>query len=416
MKTFLQFVLPVVVLVAAGFAAKTLIDMREVPEAEAREVLVPRVRTLPAEESDYEVWVPSRGSVVPRTESRLVVEVAGRVVGISPDLVSGGFFEEGDVLLEIDPRDYELALAQAELDVARSERRLAEEQADADVARREWETIGRGEATPLTLREPQVAEAEAALAASRAMLERAKRDLSRTQVTAPFSGRVRTKSVDVGQYVQPGVAVATLYATDVAEVRLPLPDGELQFLQLPVSGRTGEEARPQVRLSATFAGERRRWEGTIVRTEGEIDPRTRMVMTVAQVVDPYGQDNPSSSVPLAIGMFVEADIRGVVLEDVIVLPRTALRDDGKLYVLDGDDRLRFVDVQVVRAERDSVVTRADIAPGTRVVVSPLEIVTDGMQVRDVGVDRPRPEPGEAPSGAALFEARQSESGEGGPAR
>ncbi len=403
MNTLLKFVLPLVVLALAGFATKTLIDMREVPEPEAREVIVPRVRTMRAESTDYEVWVPSRGSVVPRTESRLVVEVAGRVTAISPDLVSGGFFEAGDVLLEIDPRDYELAVAQAELDVARSERRLAEENADAEVARREWETIGRGEATPLTLREPQVAEAVASLAAAEAMLERAKRDLNRTRVTAPFSGRVRDKSVDLGQYVQPGVAVATLYATDVAEVRLPLPDAELQFLQLPVAGRPGEDARPLVRLSATFAGERRRWEGTIVRTEGEIDPRTRMVMTVAQVIDPYGQEDPTSSVPLAIGMFVEASIHGIVLEDVLVLPRTALRDNGQVFVLDENDRLRFVDAEIIRAERENVVVRAKIEEGTRVVISPLEIVTNGMQVRDVNVDRGAPA-AEASGGAALFEA------------
>ena len=413
MNTLLKFVLPLVVLVVAGFATKTLIDMREVPEPEAREVVVPRVRTIRAESTDYEVWVPSRGSVVPRTESRLVVEVAGRVTAISPDLVSGGYFETDDVLLEIDPRDYELAVAQAELDVARSERRLAEEQADAEVARREWETIGRGDATPLTLREPQVAEALASLAAAEAMLERAKRDLDRTRVTAPFSGRVRDKSVDLGQYVQPGVAVATLYATDVAEVRLPLADAELQFLELPVAGRPGAQSRPLVRLSATFAGERRQWEGTIVRTEGEIDPRTRMVMTVAQVIDPYGQDNPESSVPLAIGMFVEAEIHGIVLEDVLVLPRTALRDDGQVFVLDQDDRLRFVSTEIVRAERENVVVRAEIASGTRIVISPLEIVTDGMQVRDINVDRASSTPEES-GGAALFEPKDA--GAGGPAR
>lgn len=410
MKTLLKFVLPLVVLVVGGLGTKALIDMREVPEPEPREVVVPRVRTIAVEATDYEVWVPSRGSVVPRTESRLVVEVAGRVTAISPDLVSGGFFEVNDVLLEIDPRDYELAVAQSNLDVARAERNLAEQQADADVARREWETIGRGEATPLTLREPQVAEAQASLAAAAAMLERAKRDLSRTRVTAPFSGRVRQKSVDLGQYVQPGVGVATLYATDIAEVRLPLPDAELQFLMLPVAGRPGaDQRRPQVRLSATFAGARRHWEGTIVRTEGEIDPRTRMVMTVAQVIDPYGQDDPEQQVPLAIGMFVEADIHGIVLEDVLVLPRTALRDDGQIFVLDEDDRLRFVSAVIVRAERENVVVRAEIETGTRVVVSPLEIVTNGMQVRDIGADGAAT-PTEEPTGAALFETSDADNG------
>jgi RND family efflux transporter MFP subunit len=336
-----------------------------------------------AEPTDHEVWVTSRGTVVPRTESQLVVEVPGRVVRISPDLVSGGFFEAGEVLLEIDPRDLELAVAQAELDVARSRRRLAEEEADAEVARREWETLGTGEPTPLTLREPQVAEARAQVAAAEALLERARRDLARTRVTAPFSGRVRDKRVDLGQYVQPGTPVATLYATDVAEVRLPLADGELAFVELPVAGLRDVEKRPEVELVAHFAGDRRSWTGRVVRTEGEIDPRTRMVMTVAEVREPY---DPSRVVPLAIGMFVEARIRGVLLEDVLVLPREALREGDRVYALDEEDRLLVREVRVLRAERDRVVLRAEELAGARVVVSPLELVTDGMRVRDLGVD------------------------------
>ena len=383
MKTLFKILLPLVVLAAGAAAALQLAAQREVPEPEPREVPLPSVRTVLAEPTDHEVWVTSRGTVVPRTESQLVVEVPGRVVRISPDLVSGGFFEAGEVLLEIDPRDLELAVPQAELDVARSRRRLAEEEADAEVARREWETLGTGEPTPLTLREPQVAEARAQVAAAEALLERARRDLARTRVTAPFSGRVRDKRVDLGQYVQPGTPVATLYATDVAEVRLPLADGELAFVELPVAGLRDAEKRPEVELVAHFAGDRRSWTGRVVRTEGEIDPRTRMVMTVAEVREPY---DPSRVVPLAIGMFVEARIRGVLLEDVLVLPREALREGDRVYALDEEDRLLVREVRVLRAERDRVVLRAEELAGARVVVSPLELVTDGMRVRDLGVD------------------------------
>ncbi len=383
MKTLFKILLPLVVLAAGAAAALQLAAQREVPEPEPREVPLPSVRTVLAEPTDHEVWVTSRGTVVPRTESQLVVEVPGRVVRISPDLVSGGFFEAGEVLLEIDPRDLELAVAQAELDVARSRRRLAEEEADAEVARREWETLGTGEPTPLSLREPEVAEARAQVAAAEALLERARRDLARTRVTAPFSGRVRDKRVDLGQYVQPGTPVATLYATDVAEVRLPLADGELAFVELPVAGLRDVEKRPEVELVAHFAGDRRSWTGRVVRTEGEIDPRTRMVMTVAEVREPY---DPSRVVPLAIGMFVEARIRGVLLEDVLVLPREALREGDRVYALDEEDRLLVREVRVLRAERDRVVLRAEELAGARVVVSPLELVTDGMRVRDLGVD------------------------------
>jgi len=386
MKLWLKILLPFVVLLLGAGAAKTLFDSRELPVAQPPEIPVPIVTTLEARRTRHAVQVESRGTVVPRTESQLVVEVSGRVLWVSPQLVSGGFFEAGDELLRIDPRDFELARAQAELEVARSSRRLAEEEADAEVARKEWERLGQGEPTPLSLRQPQVAEARAALTSAEALLERAERDLARTTLAAPFPGRVRQESVDVGQYVRLGEAVATVYGTEVAEVRLPLPDGELEFLSLPFAAAGSEERRPAVELSAEFAGEGRSWTAHVVRTEGEIDPTTRMVMAVAQVEDPYGREAEEPGVPLALGMFVEGRIQGHVLEDVFVLPRTALRDDEMVYVLDADDRLHFVAAEVVRREREQVILRAEIPDGTRVVVSPIEVVTDGMRVRDLAND------------------------------
>ncbi|MFT7667996.1 MAG: RND family efflux transporter MFP subunit [Planctomycetota bacterium] len=387
MKTFLKFLLPVVVLICGAFAAKHLANSRVIPQSEPPVIPRPIVTTIPAKLTDYRVIVSSQGTVIPRTESQMVVEVSGRVTFVSKSLISGGFFDEGEILLEIDPRDYELATAQAELDVARAQRRLKEEEADADVARNEWERMGEGEASSLTLHEPQIAEAKASLAAATAMKERALRDLERTKLLAPFGGRVRNKSVDLGQFVARGSAVAMLYATDIAEVRLPLPDNELEFLTLPFGAPSeNAESRARVELSAIFAGKRRSWDARIVRTEGEIDMKTRMVMAVAQVEDPYGRKRPEQEVPLALGMFVDGQISGHVLENVMQFPRSALRDGEQLYALDQEDRLRFVPANVIRRERDRVILRAEIPEGTRVVVSPLEIVTNGMLVRDLGSD------------------------------
>ncbi len=200
-------------------------------------------------------------------------EVAGRVIWVSPSFASGGFFDDGQPLLRIEPSDYREAVIQARAAAAREELRAARERAEADVARKEWGDLGGGEATPLTLREPQLAEAEAALEAARAALERAERNLDRTEIRAPYDGRVRHKQVDVGQYVTPGTPVATIYAVDYAEVRLPLADEELAFIDLPLDywGDSGRGPGPEVVLSARFAGRAHRWEGHIVRTEGEID-------------------------------------------------------------------------------------------------------------------------------------------------
>jgi RND family efflux transporter MFP subunit len=386
MNPLLKILLPILVLALGAGVAKQLIDRREIPEPEERQVVLPIVRTLRAQATDWRVVVPSRGTVVPLTETQLVVEVGGRVTHVSPQLVNGGFFETGELLLEIDPRDHELARAQSRLEVARAERRLAEEEADSAVARAEWERLGEGEASALALREPQVAEARATLVAAQAHLERAERDIERTRISAPFDGRVRSESVDVGQYVSPGTPVATVYATDVAEVRLPLSDGELAFLELPFGARGDESGElPAVLLSADFAGRRRTWPARIVRTEGEIDPSTRMVMAVARVEDPYGRAG-GTEMPLALGMFVDARLQGILLHDVFVLPRTALRDGARIFLLDGEDRLRFLPVEILRSEREVVIVRAALSEGARVVVSPLEIATDGMRVRDVGGD------------------------------
>jgi RND family efflux transporter MFP subunit len=389
MKNLLRVLLPILVLAAGVLGAKRLIDSRPEVKPKPPVVVLPTVQVVRLAPQAYQVEIATQGTVVPRTESDVVAEVAGRVLEVSPALVSGGFFQRGELLVRLDSRDYELALAQAKLAVAQAERRLAEEEADAAVALREWGEIGEGEPSALTLREPQVKEAHAALEAAQATLGKAGLDLERTEVRATFDGRIRSKGVDLGQFVLPGTKLARVYAVDSAEVRLPLPDDSLTNIDLPlgIPGRAEGAERPEVLLSARFAGEERSWPARVVRTEGEIDPRTRMVMAVAEVTDPYGLHAETPGVPLAVGMFVEAKLRGRVLEDVFVLPRAALRDDSQVYALSEDDRVQMLDVVVVHSAREEVVVRgAQLTEGQRVVVSPIEIVTEGMQVRDVSTD------------------------------
>jgi RND family efflux transporter MFP subunit len=383
MKKSLKFILPFVVLIVAAIGAAALIKMRPRPQTRVPEIRPPLVRVQPVRGEDLRMTVHSQGTVVPRTESALVPEISGRVVTVSPSLVAGGFFETGDVLLTIDPRDYELAVIRARADVARAEKQLRQEEAESEVARREWGELGRGEASPLTLRLPQMEEARAALASAGAALERAELDLERTGVRAPFAGRVRDKTVDVGQFVVRGNPVATLYAVDYAEVRLPIPDDQLRFVDLPLDYR-GEAATgrgPKVTLRAAFGGRQHEWQGRIVRTEGEIDPRSRVVYAVARVEDPYARGDDPDRPPLAVGLFVEADIAGRLYENVVALPRTALRDNGRVLVVDPDERLRFRQVEVLRAERDRVVILSGLESGERVCVTALDAVVDGMRVR-----------------------------------
>ena len=386
MPRLTKILLPVVIVLFAGLVAFAIFEFRPTPDTRRPEILPPVVRVETAAAERIRLTVRSQGTVTPRTESQVVPEVSGRVTRVSDAFVAGGFFEKGDVLLEVDPYDYHQAVVRARAEVAQARLRLANEEAEADVARREWEDLGRGDGSPLALRVPQVENARAALGAADAAVERAQRDLERTTVRAPYAGRLRTKQVDVGQFVVRGAPVATIYAVDWAEVRLPLPSRELAFVDVPLDyrGERPGSAGPEVVLSAEFGGRTYTWNGRIVRTEGERDPRTRMVQVVARVPDPYGRGPDSDRPPLAVGMFVEAEIQGTVAEGVTALPREALRTDGRVWVVDPDDRLRFRDVTVLRAERDRVLIADGLAAGDRVCVSPLETATDGMLVRVAG--------------------------------
>jgi RND family efflux transporter MFP subunit len=381
-KAVLRVLLPLVVIGIAVLATIALFRSRPEVPTEARTIELPSVRVETVVVQDLPMTVVSQGTVSPRIESQLVPEIAGRVMWASPSFASGGFFEEGDALLRIDPYNYQQAVIAARSQVAQSRLRLAQEEAEADVAHREWEDLGRGDATALTLREPQLEDARASAQAAESNLERAQRDLDRSDVTAPFAGRVRQKSVDVGQFVTVGSPVATLYAVDAAEVRLPLPDAELKYLDVPLAYRGREErVGPRVTLRADFAGESYAWQGRIVRTEAEIDPVSRMVNVIAQVDDPYAPGSDPRRPPLAVGMFVEAEIEGRIANEVVVLPRAVLRGRDQVLVVDDEDRLRIRTVEVLRSTTEHVVISEGLLAGERVILTSMEVATEGMRVQ-----------------------------------
>jgi RND family efflux transporter MFP subunit len=386
-KSPLRWILPVVVIILAFGAVVAMKAMK--PEVQKKEVVFqpPMVRVIKATSSDYQYTVRSQGTVQPRTESQLVPEVSGKILKVSPAFNSGGFFEKGDLLLEIDSYDYRQAIIRARAEVARAELRLAREEAEAAVAKKEWEELGEGrEPTPLTLHEPQVRDAIASLDASRAALDQAGRNLERTRVEAPYAGRIRVKMVDVGQFVNRGAPLATIYSTDFAEIRLPLPDSDIAFIDLPMAFRGSRPNRSggdgsTVTLSSEFGGKLHSWQGKLVRTEGEIDRRSRMVHAIAQVADPYRVESGTDRPPLATGMFVNAEIHGRPVQGVFLVPRGALRGKDQILIVDRDNRLRFRSVQVLRTTRDRAVVGDGLEDGDQVCISPLQIVTDGMKVR-----------------------------------
>jgi RND family efflux transporter MFP subunit len=378
---------PLAVLAFGLMAMAIVIATRKSVEPEPRAERTPLVRTLDVVSEPALLIVRAHGTVVPRREGDLVPQVSGSVVWVSPALASGGFFEEGEPLVRIDRADYEVALESARAAVARSESEF--DRATKELARQK-RLAARSVASQALFDDAKNAErvSAAALREAQARLEQALRDIDRTELRAPYVGRVREENVDVGQFVTRGASLGRIYAVDFAEVRLPIPDAELDFLELPLLYRDpGSEAgpRPRVQLRARFAGRDHVWEGEVVRTEGEIDPRSRMVHVVARVADPYGrtrsQEERGERPPLAVGLFVEADILGRQIEDAVILPRTALREGDRVLVVDADMRLFQRAVQVVRVESERAVVSGGLRDGERVVISPMRAVIDGMTVR-----------------------------------
>jgi len=385
--TLLRRTLPIWIL-AGGIAflfylkaTKPVTERRPPPET------LIEVEAVHLQPVDYELTLESQGSVRARTESTLIPEVTGRILWISPQFREGGFFSKGDVLVEIDPSDYKAAVTVAEADLANARLRLAEEAASSNQARLDWERLGIEESpSGLALREPQLALARANVAAAEAGLEKARRDLERTRIVAPYPGRILSKRADVGQVVGPNSVLAEIYAVDYAEIRLPLTMKQYAMLDLELLGKGNGENAPgiPVTLRTRFGPEPVFWEGHIVRVEGAVDTASRQIYVIAQVNDPYGTHH---SRPLKVGLFVEAHIAGKSLEEVYVLPRTALREARFVLTLDGENRIHRVEVDPLWSTSALVVFREPtIQPGTPASLTQMALALDGMKVQPTFLD------------------------------
>ena len=376
-----KVILPIIVLIVGAVGTYVLIQGKKDVQSKPTEKPPPLVRVQSVHPTDFQIVVRSQGTVTPRTQTILIAQVAGQITGVSPAFVNGGFFEKGDVLLTIDSRDYEIAVAQAQVGVAQAKLRLVREEEEAALALAEWERLGRGDPSDLVLRKPQIAEARASIDAAEGVLRRTNLDLDRTQIRAPYPGRVRAKDADVGQYVNRGSLLGRIYAIDYAEVRLPVPDDQLAYLDLPLSFRhsQSDSSGPEVRFHTTYAGRELTYMGRIVRVEGEIDARSGMTTLVGRVDDPYRQREHNTP-PLTVGMFVTAEVFGHHAENVVVIPPAALRAENRVLVV-ADNRLYYRTVDILFANAENVVVRSGLKSGEQVCVSSLDVVVDGMYVR-----------------------------------
>ncbi len=369
--------LPLIIVAAACLLFYLLQLSAPAPNTEPVVKPAVAVTTQSIELEDIKLEVTSQGSVQPRTQTPLIARVAGEIVWVSPALRSGGRFQRGDTLLKIDSADYELAHQQAKAEQQRSQAEFT----FADSELRRIESLRNRElASDTQLQQAQRSRdiAEAALLRAQSALSQAALELERCTLSAPYSGRVRAASAALGQFVQRGTPLASLYATDHLEVRLPLADSQLAFLD-PALGQVGvvpEMAAPKVRLRANFAGRERVWQGVVARTEGEIDPQSRMVHIVAEVTT--ATDPTVDTLP--IGLFVDADISGITVAGVAAIPRSSLLQNNRVLVVDSEQRLRFREVQVLRMSGDTALIHKGLSDGDLLCLAPLPTPVDGMSV------------------------------------
>lgn len=371
-------IIPGIILVVFIFGAVTLMATAPDLQPAARAPVPTTVRVQTVEPTSVQLKVHSQGSVMPSTESQLIPEVSGRITWMSPKLVAGGYFEEGEVLARVDQVDYRN-------DKERSDAALSRTRAEHEHARYEYQRLKSLAERKLVSRSQlenglrALRVADAALQDAKVNHEQAVKNLERTSIKAPFTGLVRSESVDIGQFISRGSPIATLYASDLVEVRLPIADRQLAFLNLPptLRGELPVERQPNVILTTEYAGQKLTWHGKIVRTEAEIDVSSRMVQLVARV------PNQSAEAPLSVGLFVEAEIEGLSAEDIVVLPRSALRNENQVLIVDANDQLQFRPIEPLRLYQDNVLVKAGLEPGERVCVSPIQTAINGMTVNPV---------------------------------
>jgi RND family efflux transporter MFP subunit len=377
-NNLIKILLPVGV-VGVGIGIYALLHVLK-PEPEVKEE-APRALSVfvqPVRRSDIPLRVTAQGEVRARTSVDIVAQVAGRVISVSGEFTEGGVVDPGVPLVVIEPTDYEFAVNQGEARVAEAEVRVMQALAEQDVAHKQLRNAQ--DSTELALKKPQVAEANALLKAAQSNLEQARTNLNRTQISLPFNGRMVSTNVDVGQYVTPGTLIGKAFGNEMVEIRLPLNDSQLASLGLPIGyiAKNGEALG--VEISATVAGKEQHWNGKLTRLDAVIDPASRMLFGMVEVKNPYGDGASEYGMPLAVGLFVTADISGREIRDAYIIPRHALRAGNNVYVVNAEGRLEIRSVEVTYSSSDEAVIGKGISAGDQVIMSSIRNPIEGMEL------------------------------------
>ncbi len=331
---------------------------------------------------DITLKVSTNGEVRSVTEINVIPQVSGRIIKVADEFIDGGNIKKGQPLIWVDDRDYKLASISAESRVAQARKLLEREIAEGELAKKDWEELGEGEASPLTLRIPQLEEAQALLNAAEADLEKAKLNLERTVISLPFDGLIKKKNAGIGQYVNAGSILGSAFSTEKVLIPLPLTDTELSYLGLPL----GYESKkyldgPKVIFRSFISSKNIEWTGRITRTSGSIDSLTRLVYAYAEVINPYDQ-----TPPLVIGTYVDAEIEGNFISGGFVISNAAIKNGNEIYLIDENNKLKIKTIEVVGTENEDVIIFGDINENDMIVVSTLNTGYEGMELTPMQLD------------------------------
>ncbi|WP_313904106.1 efflux RND transporter periplasmic adaptor subunit [Thalassotalea sp. PS06] len=365
-----RIMLPIVIIVAGVGSLMGLSSMREPPEEKPQEEVVPIVAVKDVTLGSLSLDVSSYGVMLPKYETQLIAQVSGQIVELSDTFVRGGFVEKGQLLAQIDPSDYEAALVDAEANLASAQAALELEKAQGKVAEREWQRIKDTSPTELSLRKPQLAQEMARVKAAEAAVKRARRNLDRTKIIAPYHALISDRTVGLGAVVGMGNPMGTIMSVDTGEIRLPVANNQLRFLNEQGVGST-------VNLMSDQVGKDSSWQGTIVRSEGVIDNQSRMSYLVVEVNDPYGLKEDKT--PLKFGTYLNATIEGIKISDAAIIPRHLVQDK-KIAIMNNNDELEYRAIKIMRQQGKSVVVNQGLHNGDRIITSAMDYPLPGMKL------------------------------------
>jgi len=383
MKNLIKIVAPILMLAAGGGVAMMLDWAKPEPEKKKETSHAPSLMVGKVTRRDMILMISTQAEVKANIEVDLVTQLGGLIKAVSAEYIEGGRFDKGVPLLWIDDSDYQLALKRTQARLAEANVRLKQVEADAEVAR--LQLINTKNPSALALKKPQIAEANANLIAAEADMSLARLNLSRTRISLPFKGRLKSIQTNVGQYVIPGSVLARGFATNKVKLRLPLTDQQLAYLDLPIGFVASKNNAPRVDFKAVIAGKERVWQGKLTRIDASFDEQSRLLYALAEVENPY---DAKLSMPMAVGLYVSADIYGRTVDQALIIPRSALRSGNKVYLVDDKKRLDIKTVQVIYKSIDSVVIQSDLEVGQSVVISAVRDPIQGMAVLVINQDAP----------------------------